>query len=401
MRTIEAKRWTTKSCDICDAHSGFVVLGERHFEPVTKGGRYIFDFEDVACGHCGFVLARHVPDDDFLNDYYRDAYSIASDVTTIPVDYDTDARLSALLPHLPPGSNVAEIGASTGAFCEALKKHGIKAHGYDPVNSGEQAIAGKYISSDARANKGTLDAAISYYVLEHVTDAKSWLAASAHELRPDGLLLAEVPDFAAEPRYSLIWEHFLHFTPRHLGALFHRLGFEALPSTRPSRFFGVVGIGFRKHTKFLEQPASPPSWIFDPAGAESAKRLYRKAIETEEQEDAIASRIADEILAAVKSKRPDFIAYWGANHYATLISSQLSKRDGLRQIVIDSSRAKIGLPHLGFADPVQSPSEPDVTSGNGIFVLCSPAWNAHIETQLRNIRTSDRNLTVLSGVCQP
>jgi hypothetical protein len=277
----------------------------------------------------------------------------------------------------------------------------LNAHGCDPVNSNKQAVTRRYISSGDKAHNGTLDAVISYYVLEHVTHAKSWLAASAQGLRSDGLLLAEVPDFAAHPRFSLVWEHFLHFTPRHLGAVFHRLGFEALPSPRPSRFFGVVAIGFRKHADFLDKPADPPSWILDPDGVGRAKVLYREAIETEQRESAIASEIADHVLATVDKKHPDFVAYWGANHHATLIGSHVSKRNGIRQIVIDSARTKVGLPHLGFTNPVQSPADPIVATGNGIFVLCSPAYNPHIEAQLREIRKNDPDLTILSGVCEP
>jgi hypothetical protein len=79
---------------------------------------------------------------------------------------------------------------------------------------------------------GSADILIVRHILEHAHDLESFLAALKILVRPEGLLVFEVPDCTAVltlKDYSTIWEeHILYFTPFTLQVCLESHGFEVL-----------------------------------------------------------------------------------------------------------------------------------------------------------------------------
>jgi hypothetical protein len=49
------------------------------------------------CQGCSFILEKEIPNEDFLNLYYADSFSINSRITKIKPDFDVQKRLDLLV----------------------------------------------------------------------------------------------------------------------------------------------------------------------------------------------------------------------------------------------------------------------------------------------------------------
>ena len=87
------------------------------------------------CQGCSFILAKEIPDEDFLNLYYADSFSINSRATKIKPDFDVQKRLDLLVDFLKPPASILEFGANRGDFCRTLNKQGYVADGVDLLKS--------------------------------------------------------------------------------------------------------------------------------------------------------------------------------------------------------------------------------------------------------------------------
>lgn len=69
------------------------------------------------------------------------------------------------------------------------------------------------------------------HVLEHVPDPIGFLCALSEKLRPDGLLMIEVPNFLRNPFDLLIADHCTHYTVESLRTVVEKAGFEVVLAT--------------------------------------------------------------------------------------------------------------------------------------------------------------------------
>lgn len=379
--------WTQKPCDICGEPEQLRVLDCRTHEVRTRRNVFVMEFEDVVCENCGFVFAGRVPEDSFLEDYYSDAHTLRSDHVDIDESYDRDARLETVLEHVDQGGTVVEIGANTGSFCDDLRGQGFDAVGIDPLDDRSEDVADGFVGSiDSETSLARRDAVVSYYVLEHVTDANAWLAEVTDNLREGGTLIVEVPDFQRCPADSLNHEHLLHFTPAHLRALLESHGFSVVhvDTEHASRYFGMEAVGRLTGTS---GPATEGLVPVDTAVGcyERGRRTLRKR--REQRRD-----VAESIESILEEHDGATVYFWGANEYATGIVTEL---EGVDSRIVDSATSKIGKIHPGFDEPIESPEFERSADHHRIFVLCSPNWNDQI---LEQIEAQDlEDVTIVDG----
>lgn len=139
---------------------------------------------------------------------------------------------------LSEGASVLDAGAGRGRLVAALRRAGYDARGIEPSarSAGMAAEAGEPVERAAieEHSESGLDAVVLWHVLEHVEDPQATLERLRGWLAPGGVLLVGVPNAASwQARVGGDgWLHFdaprhrSHFTPRGLGLLLGRTGFE-------------------------------------------------------------------------------------------------------------------------------------------------------------------------------
>jgi len=216
-------KWLPRPCPICGENISITIMGHRTRELTSTIGTFIFELYDTVCERCGFIFNRRVPPHDFLAEYYRNSTML------LEPNYDLDARLDLVRQTVEPGLSIMEFGSKRGEFVLALNENNYRADGYD-------------IASELKIGKA-YDAALAYYILEHLVDPGAFLELIKRSVRPGGTIIIEVPDFTNYTLHSLYIEHFNHFTRQHLITLITNHNLELIDIfSGHSREYGITAI---------------------------------------------------------------------------------------------------------------------------------------------------------------
>ncbi len=152
---------------------------------------------------------------------------------------------------MPAGGSTLDIGCGRGLYLRLLKERGFTVRGTELVAAG----AGQDVPIDTgevtpgRYPDGSFDLISMWHVLEHLTKPDVTLEACFRALKPDGVLLIAVPNYASA-QARLGGEQWLHLDlPRHI---FH--------FTRPTLQRLLAAHGFRVVS------ARTGQWEMDPFG---------------------------------------------------------------------------------------------------------------------------------------
>ncbi len=202
----------------------------------------------VQCGQCRLVYVNPQPTAQAVADYYT-ARDIAAQVGWVNGTANLNAQRQALWrerwsdvqrwksgPHL----RVLDVGCGWGDFLLLARQAGWDVHGHElspdlaqlvrrqnqiPVTVGDL--------EKAPFLPGSFDVITMWHVLEHTRDPLRALRHIRGLLRPDGLLVLEVPNlnFIARKSYRCPFSsvlHLFHFSPATLSALFQKAGLKLL-----------------------------------------------------------------------------------------------------------------------------------------------------------------------------
>jgi len=130
-------------------------------------------------------------------------YGFTSEAPAHTAAYLRDAVM-ALLPPLPPGARILDIGCGNGFWAGQFLAKGFTVVGIDPSEKGitiarrsypkarfEQTIA----SSDLlqRLGEPPFDVIVSTEVVEHLYSPRDWASAAFNALKPGGRLICSTP----------------------------------------------------------------------------------------------------------------------------------------------------------------------------------------------------------------
>lgn len=206
----------------------------------------------VRCTGCGLLRLESFPSPGERAGYYQNDYYEESSGERFLGPLEALLRifrwlrLRDVLRHLPARQSGAEdaildVGCGRGRLLEQFHDRGWKVVGTQlsttaseacTRRSGLRILVGELPRLELEA--GSFRAVTLYHVLEHLDRPFEYLAEIRRVLRPDGLLLIEVPD-AAGPgfrtlgarNFCLDYPHHLFFFDRStLGTLLERAGFE-------------------------------------------------------------------------------------------------------------------------------------------------------------------------------
>lgn len=210
------------------------------------------------CG-CGLVFQNPRPTEAWLS---RAMYE--------PYDEGTahEGQMEALYAHAAsvlPRGRILDVGSGPGVFVRKMRDLGWEAEGIDLCVGPEER--GDFLTADLA---GPYDAITAFYVLEHVSDPRRFVARLAELLRPGGMAYIRVPHTSPIVRlgklispgwnfYHTPW-HLQDFPPRLLRSLFAgwRVSWDWTQTARGawSRWIPLPG---RSYTMMAWKPDGPTS----------------------------------------------------------------------------------------------------------------------------------------------
>jgi SAM-dependent methyltransferase len=223
-----------------------------------------------------------------------------------------------------PGRAI-DIGCNDGSLLEALRRAGYaKVVGIEP-NPMAAAIAREkghqvytsYLTKDLAtqiiADCGEFDTVYLRHVVEHVSDLGAFFEAVRMLLRPDGLLVLELPDVEegfALGSPAILWEeHVSYFTHALAEYMLERFGFHV--SDRRRYVFGGGSIAFVAQKKAV--PVSCTIRRPDPSATLALLRGFVSGMER--QKDELAS-----VVSLARSNGYKILIYGAAPRSCLLVS---------------------------------------------------------------------------------
>ncbi|MCY1743390.1 class I SAM-dependent methyltransferase [Ensifer sp. SL37] len=248
------------ACRVCSTH-----IGAPSYEapaPALTSGTTLLDVPTrvFVCGTCGHAQSDDIPDiQAFYDTEYRislssenhdQIFAVAADGT---ITYRTDhqAALSLRLLDLPEGASILDYGAAKADTLRkmAVAREDLRPHvfevssDYAPAWQGWVPEAAQATYSVPEAWRGTFDAVMSHFVIEHVADPIGFMRDVHDLLRADGTFLFSIPDVAGNPGDMAVADHLNHFSEASLAHALASVGFElqVIDSTSfPGAFFVVA-----------------------------------------------------------------------------------------------------------------------------------------------------------------
>lgn len=275
---------TKLTCRLCGA-SAVELLIDFGQQPIVH---HLKRAPDEAAPHYPFALG-HCTACDFLQlihpiapEILYENYFTFSQWKNQP-HVDRLIEVTRALTGLGPRSRVLEIGCNDGSFLDSLRKQGVTdCFGVEPANDVFRLAQGKGLNvlnsffGTKMLDKleGGYDVVVTRQVLEHIVDLHDFVGAIAKVMKPDGMLVIEIPDSHWQIQtldYGLWEEHVNLFTLNTLDQLLQRHGLSIMHH-ETTLFSG------RALTVFVERRLKP-SQDLSPRGDDGAIiRRYQEGL---------------------------------------------------------------------------------------------------------------------------
>lgn len=198
------------------------------------------------CNSCGLGVLDPRPSQDELAALYRAPYFVGHyDEGVAPRTEAMRKRLSQerhrtkFFSRLKKAGRILDVGCGRGYFLMACREHGFDVQGFDVSEDGAAYVRetlGIPVQTgmlEEAFEDSSFDVITLWHSLEHTSDPAKYLEFAGRWLRPDGILVIDVPNYTstdARMKWDA-WEdwdlpyHLFHFTPKSLDMLLHRHGF--------------------------------------------------------------------------------------------------------------------------------------------------------------------------------
>ena len=192
-----------------------------------------FSIKVGGCTHCGLVQILNPIDP---SEFYTN-YANSSSVKREP---HLNKLINSLETQLSRDAKIIDIGCNDGKFLSRLRESGFtNLCGLEPTKNMSKVatdagfrVFNSYLSmkksDEIIASTGKFDCVVLRQVLEHIENLSDFGSALRKLLKPNGLLIIEVPDAQAnfdEPDYSLWEEHVNYFNLESLRQFLAQHGF--------------------------------------------------------------------------------------------------------------------------------------------------------------------------------
>ncbi len=206
----------------------------------------------VRCRQCGLVYANPRWDSQLVSD----SYSVVQDPTYVD---EREGRVLTFSRNLQPFDDLVaknsstrrllDVGCHIGVMVELAQQGGWEAWGVEPSTwAAEQARArGLHVVTGILETAGIpenyFDVVTMWDVIEHLTDPSAEVCQVHRVLKPGGIFAIHTIDIESlfarvmGKRWPWLMEmHLYYFSPRTLGKMLEKLGFEVVRSSAQGRF---------------------------------------------------------------------------------------------------------------------------------------------------------------------
>jgi glycosyltransferase involved in cell wall biosynthesis/SAM-dependent methyltransferase len=344
-------KWYGSVCTLCGARD-FLPFGQR-----TDGIRVL------QCAVCGHGIVEHFEDD--VHSLYGDQYFSAAPASAVGYqDYAFAAEhgvawAPSLLRLLKVGGQVLDVGCANGSALRLLGEgydcFGIELNegmAQQATRAGVRMIARDLLDRGIEpVYSGYFDAVLAIAVFEHIPDFKEAFRTATALLKPDGILIFEVPlvQFAGDIWYRSSLEHIHYPTESSIKYLFREiLHLPLTGSVIDVQDFGATYIGVtsrdtdtahRAGAEYLRLTTSDPALL---QGDQARFRWYLDLIH--------AAQSRPEILALYRHLNPED---WSAASLHRIFQLWAYREEKLKYIV-ESYPREVGLKTKELAELVAS-----------------------------------------------
>jgi SAM-dependent methyltransferase len=212
-----------------------------------------FPVRVAICRTCGFCFASPGPKSDDLARYHADGMC---GYKGIGLAYSIENRQSVLKRYRAPAGVFAEVGGN-----QALEFHRRCAELFGKqINVEVSEDTPAEYRSVKELPENSVDVLAHYDVLEHVPQVRDFLADCHRALKPNGVMVCEVPDIRLYPRNLLLleFEHVNHFSVTTLNAIAQSVGLQLIEvghvCSRPYGFLSVFRKTFVRKDQRVDLP---------------------------------------------------------------------------------------------------------------------------------------------------
>lgn len=361
-------KYSTRVCDVCGS-TELETINSYQTDARTRTGIYNWHISNVVCQRCGFAFVSPRPSERSLNSYYADSFPFWQGDT---VEFSIEKRIEAIGRLLSGKKSelLIEIGPNAWqGFGEAVKRRVGQYIAVDP-NAAVDAI-----KSTTMLRPATADVVVAYWVFEHVADPNALFAEIQRLLKPDGVVVIEVPDlllYPADPVGIMHFEHLTHFSSRSLAVLAARHGLELIDANNEdcSRLGGFFA-SFRKtgqHRRGVLDEYEQALFCMS-AGARCIVAYREKLTAVRAIIHSRASEGARVVFWAASKTCADLLQGLTPRPSAVFVDSDPTKRDYLAPLLFITPTAAEGAIRAG-----------------DFFVICSELHSGEIAHHIARIR---------------
>ncbi len=247
-----------RPCNLC---------GSSEVTVLSKRCRNMTPLQTVICNHCGLVWSDPFPHDPrqfYESDYrlqYKHAYSPKAKhiLRAGRVAIERYAKIKHLLSER---KTVLDVGTGGGEFAYLIKSLGHDLHGIEPNKGYAEYSVTEYAINlqigfiqHNNFSPDSFDVITIWHVLEHTEDPCSVLQILQNLLKPDGVLVVEVPNIEANcqsPKSTFHAAHLYNFNLATLSKLGEKVGLK-IDANLFSDDSGNLTLFFRKATAANKQ----------------------------------------------------------------------------------------------------------------------------------------------------
>jgi 2-polyprenyl-3-methyl-5-hydroxy-6-metoxy-1,4-benzoquinol methylase len=362
---------TANPCLLCDTELGDVIDPGQELGGVTSDMKPWPHFgRIVVCGRCGHVQknlnrawteqVRRIYDEYELNELSGGVEQV---VFLDGAPLTRSDRVLGRVDDIPARGRMLDVGCGNGATLRAFGRRfpewslfgfEVNARTRDEVLS----LAGVegFFEHELEDVEGQFDCITLFHVLEHLPEPRRVMRWVREHLAPEGLLIIQVPDIAANPLDLVVFDHSSHFDRGRLTALATALGFDVAHAGPwvPKELSAV----FRRGTT-----------------GEREIRAADDALDVQTQAQADIEWLAATLDAARAHAEGRPLGIFGTAVAGTWLGGSLGDRVSF---FVDQDPQRIGKTHLGV--PVLGPS--DVPEGSNVFIAFTPPLAQKIADRL-------------------
>lgn len=209
------------------------------------------------CSHCGSAVIKLQSPGKGIVEYYNERYyGRRKSFVENFINYGREMEVMKFAKEKPSPPFLLDIGCGNGTFLMSMRACGWSAVGTEIAPPEHLLIGAKSFiyKGDLKGQKfanNSFNAITMWHSLEHLSDLQEYLVEIKRILRPEGVLIIEVPNFQSlqaiifkENWFHLdVPRHLFHFSPKGITLLLKEIGFSEIrvfPGSFIYEFFGYL-----------------------------------------------------------------------------------------------------------------------------------------------------------------